>query len=240
MGRRSAVHVTHPSHPDPALRLSARLLARGLFLLAALSAAGCAQLPALTLDLPRLATPEPAPVVAGAPYEDVESSRARTAPPGTRFLQPGNAVDPDLLGVIGYALSLEGSRYRRGGESPSTGFDCSGFVRHIYAQMGLDLPHSSAEMAKVLPKVDLDEREVGDLVLFKINGQRFSHVGIYIGDDEFIHATSSKTRRVMVSQLNDPYWRKRFQGVRRPDWQMVAHNDVQGGHAKSWALNERR
>ncbi len=118
--------------------------------------------------------------------------------------------------VVSYALSLQGTPYRYGKESPSEGFDCSGFVKHVYQRHGLLLPRTVRELALTLPPVSRSERRPGDLLFFNTSGKSFSHVGIYVGEDRFVHAPSNHTGRVIVSSLNRPYWWQRFIGVRRP------------------------
>lgn len=124
--------------------------------------------------------------------------------------------------TLAYALSLTGTRYRYGGTSPAEGFDCSGFVRYVFGHFGVELPRSAREMAAALPKVNADERRPGDLIFFNTNGRPFSHVGIYLGNGRFVHATSSRTRLVMVSELSDSYWSRRLNGVRRPPAEALA------------------
>lgn len=114
------------------------------------------------------------------------------------------------------ALQLQGQPYTFGGESPAEGFDCSGLVYYVYGKQGLRLPRSTASLAQVLPAVPAEHRLPGDLLFFTIDAKPFSHVGIYIGADRFVHAPSSKTGRVMVSDLKQSYWQTHFTGVRRP------------------------
>ncbi|NOS74597.1 MAG: C40 family peptidase [Methyloglobulus sp.] len=118
--------------------------------------------------------------------------------------------------LINYALSLQGKPYRYGEETPERGFDCSGFVKHVYGKHGVRLPRTVREMASVLPPVSKYDLRSGDLVFFNTSGRKYSHVGIFICDDKFIHAPSRRTGRVLVSSMNNGYWRKRFVGVRRP------------------------
>lgn len=124
-------------------------------------------------------------------------------------------VSSDATRVVNYALTLQGVPYRPGKESPTEGFDCSGFVKHVYGRHGVFLPRTAREMASTLPPVDKNERRPGDLVFFN-TGSPFSHVGIYVGDNRFIHAPSQRTGHVLVSSLENPYWWPRFTGVRRP------------------------
>jgi cell wall-associated NlpC family hydrolase len=115
-----------------------------------------------------------------------------------------------------YAVSLVGSPYRLGGTSPETGVDCSGFVRHVFKQAaGVVLPHDSRAISQAAQPLAQNELRPGDLVFFNTLNRAFSHVGIYLGDDRFVHASSSRTGSVMVSNLNDRYWRERFDGARR-------------------------
>lgn len=118
--------------------------------------------------------------------------------------------------LIDYALSLQGTPYRYGKETPEDGFDCSGFVKHVYGKHGIRLPRTVREMASALPPVSKYDLRSGDLVFFNTSGRIFSHVGIYINHDKFIHAPSRRTGRVLVSSMNNGYWHKRFVGVRRP------------------------
>ncbi len=118
---------------------------------------------------------------------------------------------------LDYALSLNGSRYRFGGSSPADGFDCSGFVLHVFARFGIALPRSASAMANQLPRVADRDRRAGDLVFFNTNGRPNSHVGIYLGGDRFIHATSRAGKTVKISNLQERYWNRRLEGLRRPD-----------------------
>ena len=87
------------------------------------------------------------------------------------------------------ALELLGIRYQRGGTSPETGFDCSGFVRHVFgASLGLSLPRSAHAMSQAAERIDKQELQPGDLVFFNTMRRAFSHVGIYLGDGQFVHA----------------------------------------------------
>ena len=129
--------------------------------------------------------------------------------------QPALAdVPPEEIPL--YAVSLVGSPYRLGGTSPETGLDCSGFVGHVFRQAaGIVLPRDAraiSESARPLPPAEL---RPGDLVFFNTLNRAFSHVGIYLGEDRFVHATSSRSGSVMVSNLKDRYWNQRFDGARR-------------------------
>lgn len=128
--------------------------------------------------------------------------------------QPAQAAPPDDISI--YAVSLVGSPYRLGGTSPETGLDCSGFVDHVFRQIaGVNLPHDSQAISESTQALDRADLQPGDLVFFNTLDHAFSHVGIYLGDDRFVHATSNRTGSVMVSRLSDHYWRERFDGARR-------------------------
>ncbi len=123
------------------------------------------------------------------------------------------------------ALQLQGMPYVWGGASPEQGFDCSGLVVYVYHQLGLTLPRTTRSLANQLPAIQPEQRQPGDLLFFHTD-KPYSHVGIYVGEDNFVHAPSRRTGRVMVSNLNQPYWRDRFIGVRRPiQLQALSLND---------------
>ena len=113
------------------------------------------------------------------------------------------------------ALSLTGIKYKYGGISPETGFDCSGFVRYVFQQAAnLTLPHGARALSQLGQTVPLDQLRPGDLVFFNTLKSAFSHVGIYLGDNRFIHAPSSGGG-IHVVNMNDAYWSERFNGARR-------------------------
>lgn len=117
--------------------------------------------------------------------------------------------------AIDQAMDLLGIRYRRGGSSPEAGFDCSGFVSHVFREgLGLILPRSSKEMSKSGEAISRDELRPGDLVFFNTMRRAFSHVGIYLGDNQFVHAPRSGGS-VRIEDLRAGYWVKRFNGARR-------------------------
>ena len=114
-----------------------------------------------------------------------------------------------------FALGLLGVDYKFGGNSPETGLDCSGLVRYVFQQVtGVTLPRTAKEMSRVGDKVALDELKPGDLVFFNTRRFAFSHVGIYLGDNRFIHAPS-RGREVEVAAIDKSFWQKRFNGARR-------------------------
>ncbi|HUY72084.1 MAG TPA: C40 family peptidase [Gaiellaceae bacterium] len=109
-----------------------------------------------------------------------------------------------------FARKLLGTPYRWGGDSPITGFDCSGFVRFVYARFGVRLPHSSYADFGLGRSVARSSLQPGDLVFF--NG--VGHVGMYIGDGRFIHAPHTGTD-VQVTSLSEPWYRASYDGARR-------------------------
>lgn len=133
-----------------------------------------------------------------------------------------NANGMDLRhALIGLAMKLRDIRYVRGGHDPSTGFDCSGFVRYVFAHaVGLELPTNSASQFVAGLAVKRADMRPGDLVFFRTAGRggrgRISHVGIYIDNGQFIHSPS-RGKTVRVDNLQEAYWAKRFAGAKRPE-----------------------
>lgn len=125
----------------------------------------------------------------------------------------GTAVLGTLNARVSSALGIT---YVMGGNSISSGFDCSGLVRFLLDGLTItDLPRTSGAMSKVnAPTVARDNLEPGDLLFFNVYGRGVSHVGVYLGDGEFVHAAYSK-KQVRVSKLDMAYWRKRFAGAKR-------------------------
>ncbi|MCS6831742.1 MAG: NlpC/P60 family protein [Armatimonadota bacterium] len=116
--------------------------------------------------------------------------------------------------IVRLASRYKGVRYRWGGSSRS-GFDCSGFTRYVFRQKtGIELPHSASAQFRRGTPVSRDELQPGDLVFFQTYRRGASHVGIYIGNGKFIHA-SSAGRRVQIDSLNEGYYRQRYLGARR-------------------------
>jgi cell wall-associated NlpC family hydrolase len=130
----------------------------------------------------------------------------------TPEIKPSTQISP----ATKLALSLQGTPYNYGKASPEEGFDCSGFVQYVYQKQGINLPRTVKEMASYLPQIPRDDIISGDLVFFDTDEQSFSHVGIYINNDKFIHAPSQNTGKVLVSSLNNQYWHKHYIGARRP------------------------
>jgi cell wall-associated NlpC family hydrolase len=113
------------------------------------------------------------------------------------------------------ALGFLGIRYKYGGNSPATGFDCSGLVRYVVGQaVGLALPRDARAISELGSRVSTEELQPGDLVFFNTTRKPYSHVGIYVGDHRFIHAPASGGEVELVN-MTERYWQTRFNGARR-------------------------
>lgn len=178
--------------PNPTLRC--------LALAVALAAGGCA-------TLPREPASEAVPLAEGG----AATIEPLPEPPA----EPAAAPDPGSEITL-RALAELGVRYRFGGNTPQSGFDCSGLVRWVYRDHeAIALPRASHDMARLpAPSVGPAELAPGDLVFFRIRGNRVSHVGIYIGDGRFVHAPS-RGGKVRVDRLDDRYWKRRWAGAKR-------------------------
>lgn len=116
--------------------------------------------------------------------------------------------------AVWVAQKQQGIRYRFGGTSPATGFDCSGLTQFAYGQgAGVDLPRTAAAQYDAAVKISKAEASKGDLVFFSTRGRKIGHVGIYLGDNKFIHAPSSG-KRIETAELAG-YWGKRLVGFGR-------------------------
>jgi cell wall-associated NlpC family hydrolase len=124
-------------------------------------------------------------------------------------------VDDQTSELAMHAISLLGIRYKYGGTEPESGLDCSGLVRYLFREVhGTELPRTSREISRVGEHVDTRDLQPGDLVFYNTLRRRFSHVGVYLGDNKFIHAPSSGGE-VRIESMNVSYWKKRFNGARR-------------------------
>ena len=119
--------------------------------------------------------------------------------------------------LIDRAMEVIGVRYRSDTELPQSGLDGSSFVGYVFKdKLGFLLPRKSTQMSRVGKPINRDELQPGDLVFFNTMRLTFSHVGIYVGDNKFIHSPSKGTT-VRVDDLGSLYWDKRFDGARRLD-----------------------
>ncbi|MGB3779190.1 MAG: C40 family peptidase [Tunicatimonas sp.] len=142
------------------------------------------------------------------------SSLAKAPHPPKSELTVADTSDP-VDQLIEQALRLRGTPYVYGGKTPA-GFDCSGYARYVYQQVGVTLPGSSRAQFTSGTPISLDNAQRGDLVFFSIYGDRINHVGILLdtvsGNTPFVHATSS--RGVRIDQLEDTYYASRLVGAR--------------------------
>lgn len=117
--------------------------------------------------------------------------------------------------LMGKAMQLIGVKYRFGGTSPTTGLDCSGYVQYVYQNsVGVSLPRTAAEQARVGERVVGEDMRPGDMVFFNTRGFSNSHVGIYVGNGMFVHAPNSRSR-VRFDSLESGYWKAKFTSARR-------------------------
>lgn len=116
--------------------------------------------------------------------------------------------------VVNMAFNYLNTPYKWGGNNAINGFDCSGLVRNIYLKVGKSLPRNTSEQASATDKISRAQLKPGDLVFFNTNRRKFSHVGIYVGDNKFIHSPRTGAQ-VRIEELSSRYWNKRFTGARR-------------------------
>lgn len=117
--------------------------------------------------------------------------------------------------VVFQALASAGVPYKRGGDSRQTGFDCSGLVAHVYREaFGIQLPHNALAQSRMGKHVTLTGLEAGDLVFYNTERHPYSHVGIYLGDNRFIHAPKPGAA-VRIEDMRAAYWSRRYDGARR-------------------------
>ena len=168
-------------------------------------------------------------VDANAPVPEVTSSSAEAVVPKESMFQAGRAyiarvsdrladtVTGKSEELINRAMEVIGVRYRWDAELPQSGLDGSSFVGYVFKdKLGFLLPRKSTQMSRVGKPVNREELQPGDLVFFNTMRLTFSHVGIYVGDNKFIHSPSKGTA-VRVDDLSSLYWDKRFDGARRLD-----------------------
>jgi len=111
--------------------------------------------------------------------------------------------------VIKNAKAMIGVNYHYGGISPKTGFDCSGLVYYSFKKQGVKLPRTTTSLLQRAKRINKSALRPGDLVFFAINRRTVSHVGIYLGNNKFIHSPSSG-KKVNITSMNSDYWRVRF------------------------------
>ena len=135
---------------------------------------------------------------------------------GVSLAGSASAATDESRKLIEIGTAYIGTPYRMGGlikNGEPVAFDCSLFVQHVYAALGVDLPRTSKEQAKKGEKVDRGSISQGDLLFFSTNGKTISHVAIYVANGKMIHASSS--HGVTISDMDSSYWKKRFVTARR-------------------------
>ncbi len=191
---------------------------------ACLAAAWLAAMPALLQAAPDAALPASAAPGGNAltdPIMNLLGERGLLRPLGSAALVESmrNSVRDAASDLVMTAMNFLGVPYRLGGNSEQSGFDCSGFTRHIFENsIGLVLPRRADEQATTAGLLNIHRAELkpGDLVFFNTMRRTFSHVGIYVGDDKFIHSPRAGGA-VRIEDMRDSYWARRFTGARRAD-----------------------
>ena len=148
------------------------------------------------------AGPEPRSTTAS---EDSKSEVTTQKTTSSRNISKSN---PTGTKVVTLAQGVLGSPYKYGGSSPR-GFDCSGLVYYTHNKLGISVPRTTRDQAKHANTLRLSDVEPGDILFFKIYGNRISHVGIYTGNNQFIHAPKSG-KYVSYASIDDPFWRQRL------------------------------
>ncbi len=148
-----------------------------------------------------------------------KNQTAAAAAPSEPTASRANAVASSAIAgaqrLASFALSLLGVDYKWGGTRPETGLDCSGLVQYVFQEVtGVTLPRTAQQMSRVGERVAVAELKPGDLVFFNTRRFAFSHVGIYLGDNRFIHAPA-RGHEVQIAEFDTRYWKKRFNGARR-------------------------
>ena len=152
-------------------------------------------------------SPEPKPTVVSTPSKAEVVTQKQTP---RRTVTKSNKTGNKLVSV---AESVLGSPYKYGGSSPK-GFDCSGLVYYSHNKLGISVPRTTRQQARHASNLSLSEIEPGDVLFFKIYGNQISHVGIYTGNNQFIHAPKSG-KFVSHANINEPYWKERLVKVGR-------------------------
>ncbi len=151
--------------------------------------------------------------LAGCASKSVRLSESDAEPPAATV--PVINASDSASSVALQALAHLGTPYRLGGLSPRTGFDCSGLVAYVYREgAGLALPRNTFDLSAFGQPVERGALRPGDLVFYNTQRREYSHVGIYLGEDRFIHAPASGGE-VRVESLRAGYWERRYSGARR-------------------------
>ena len=209
--------------------MASRVMSLSLATLLALGglAAGAREASAQTISAPAAASAPTSPVATAQPTREEASDPVSrfladkgllNTRPVTELAQQVRDKATDLASdLVISAMDFLGVPYRRGGDSKSEGFDCSGFTRHVFERsIGMILPRRASEQAAMpgLEQIKQAELKPGDLVFFNTLRHTFSHVGIYIGDNKFIHSPRAGGA-VRIEDMRIAYWQQRFDGARR-------------------------
>ena len=150
-----------------------------------------------------------------AEVDSLNLSALETAALSEVMPEPQQQWKSDIGLIINKAYELTGIKYKLGGSKPETGFDCSQFVKYVFEQaLNLSLPPSARSLSKIGETIRFEDLQPGDLVFFNTRKSKFSHVGIYVGNNEFIHAPRTG-KTIRVESLTKNYWLKRFNGATR-------------------------
>lgn len=143
------------------------------------------------------------------PPSPTSHSTAARAP----FLIKSQEADNVGQEILMYTLGLLDIGYRFGGKNPEAGLDCSGLVSYIYFHaIGMKLPHNAARIARLSRPINRDKMRIGDLVFFNTLNRNYSHMGIYIGQGQFVHAPRSNST-IRIDRLDNRYFAARFNGA---------------------------
>jgi cell wall-associated NlpC family hydrolase len=139
-----------------------------------------------------------------------------SAAPAPRYAQPLRHGEVGPNDILFRAIGLVGTPYHWGGNTPESGFDCSGLIVYVFREIaGVSLPRTVQDIYAVdLNEVRRDQLQGGDLVFFKTGGRSVSHIGIYVGQNRFVHAPN-EGGTVRLDFLNNPYWEKHYSGAKR-------------------------
>jgi cell wall-associated NlpC family hydrolase len=132
-------------------------------------------------------------------------------PPGYTKTRQLNFPEDKRDDIVNTAKEYIGSGYQLNGSTPA-GFDCSGFTMFVYKKNGLNIPRKALSQYYSGKKITLKYAKPGDLIFFIVRGTTVSHVGIYLGDNNFIHSPSAG-KSVTITSINTPYWKKRYVGA---------------------------
>ena len=158
------------------------------------------------------------PAVSPSPFPRAASSAVSTDRPRPVAAPAPQPLDGGTRRLLDTAVGLRGISYRLGGEDPASGFDCSGFVRYVFAQHQVAMPRTVVEQFASAQDVAPDDVAAGDLLFFSTIGPGPTHVGIALGplaQGEFVHAPGTGGA-VRIERFDTPYWRARWVGAKRP------------------------